>query len=54
MIATGFWAFEEQMPYQKYQRPPILVRFIFALSVSYTKILHFVKCKIKKIQMQNH
>ena len=24
---TGFWAFEVQMPYQKYQRPSILVRY---------------------------
>ena len=25
---TGFGAFEEQMPYQKYQQPPILVKYI--------------------------
>ena len=25
---AGFWAFEEQMPYQKYQRPPISVRCV--------------------------
>ena len=25
----GFWAFEEHLPYQKYQRPPILVRYIY-------------------------
>ena len=25
---TGLWAFEGQMPYQKYQGPPIVVRWI--------------------------
>ena len=25
---TGLWAFEGQMPYQKYQGPPIVVRYV--------------------------
>ena len=24
---TGFWDFEDQMPYKKYQQPPTLVRY---------------------------
>ena len=33
---TGFLAFEVQMPYQKYQQPPILVRFT---KPSFTNVL---------------
>ena len=25
---TGLWAFETQMPFQKYQGPPIVVRYV--------------------------
>ena len=28
---TGFWTFEEQMPYQKYREPPIVVRCMYFL-----------------------
>ena len=28
---TGLWAFEEHLPYQKYQRSPIVVRFVLIL-----------------------
>ena len=43
---TGFWAFEVQLPYQKYLQPPILkvaffqkVRFVFQISQSPKKIV---------------
>ena len=32
---TGLWAFETQLPYQKYQGPPIVVRCTFGLVQSY-------------------
>ena len=31
MKGLFFWAFEDQMSYQKYQQPPILVRFVVHL-----------------------
>jgi hypothetical protein len=30
---TGLWAFETQLPYQKYQGPPIVVRWLSSLSI---------------------
>ena len=30
---VGFWAFEDLLPFQKYRRPPILVRYVIAFNI---------------------
>ena len=34
---TGLWAFEVQLPYQKYQGPPIVVRLMFSQRLEQNK-----------------
>ena len=49
---TGLWAFEEQIPYQKYQGPPIVVRLTWdghhRIWILCIVSLPAVKCKYKE------
>ena len=42
---TGLWAFEGHLPYQKYQGPPIVVRFVLMTIFEHILIVQFsVQC----------